>query len=458
MNITRENYRIIVVDDERSFMMLIVKILETEGYMVKGVTDPQEVLNTLESFSPNLIISDLKMPKIDGIKLLETVKKKNADIDFILITAFATVETAVSAIKMGASDYITKPLKSPEQVRIVVDKIFEKQNLIAENIHLKSELLKDMPPLELIFAGMKNIFDEIKSVAPIDSTIILYGETGTGKTLLAKVIHNLSGRKGPFVEINCAAIPENLLESELFGYEKGAFTGALSQKKGKFEIAQDGTIFLDEISEIPLSLQPKLLKVVQEKAFDRLGSVNTLKTNARIIAATNRNLKEMVTEKTFREDLYFRLNVFPIKLLSLRERKEHIPEIANFLAKKISARLGKNIIGISHDSMDRLVNYQWPGNVRELENIIERSIIINNGLEIDIPKRLIDDISILSKQKTDNADSEMSGFNGDIRSIEKKAIQDALRKTSGNRKMAAEILGISLRSLQYKIKDYGIKD
>lgn len=454
----RENFRILVVDDEKSFMMLLVKILETEGYTVKGVTDPEYALKTIESFMPNIVITDLKMPKMDGISLLETVKNKNADIDFILITAFATVETAVSAMKKGASDYITKPLTNPDQLRVVVEKIFEKQRLIAENTFLKSEILKDIPPLELVFAGIKNILDEIKSVAPLDSTVILYGETGTGKTLIAKIIHHMSGRKGPFVEINCAAIPENLLESELFGYEKGAFTGALSQKKGKFEIAHDGTIFLDEVSEMPLSLQPKLLKVVQEKTFDRLGSINNVKTNARIIAATNRDLKEMVAKKSFREDLYFRLNVFPIKISSLQERKEQIPEIVNYLVGKISIRVGKNIGAISEDTMSRLSNYPWPGNIRELENILERSIITSKGMEIIIPEHMIEDTSISNEQISKTLDLATPKYDGDMRTVEKIAIQNALKKTSGNRRKAADILGISLRALQYKIKEYDIKD
>lgn len=454
----RENFRILVVDDEKSFMMLLVKILQTEGYTVKGFTDPEDALKNIESFMPNIVISDLKMPKMDGIRLLESVKKKNADIDFVLITAFATIETAVSAIKKGASDYITKPLKDPDEVRIVVEKIFENKRLIEENTLLKSEMLKDIPPLEFVFAGIKDFFDEIKSVAPIDSTVILYGETGTGKSLIAKIIHHMSGRKGPFVEINCAAIPENLLESELFGYEKGAFTGALSQKKGRFEIAHDGTIFLDEISEMPLTLQPKLLKVVQEKTFDRLGSVNTVKTNARIIAATNRDLKEMVAGKRFREDLYFRLNVFPITIPPLRERKEHLPEIANYLVKKIASRVGKNVGNISQDAMSRLVNYPWPGNIRELENILERSIITSKGMEIVIPKHITEDISIPDEKLTENLDLETIEYDGDMRTVEKKAIQNALKKTSGNRRKAADILGISLRALQYKIKQYDITD
>ncbi len=451
-----ENLRILIVDDEKSFMMLLVKILEAEGYKVKGTTDPAEVLKSIDSFMPNIVITDLKMPKMDGIRLLELVKNKNSDIDFIIITAFATIETAVLAMKGGAADYITKPLSSPEQVRIVVSKIFEKQRLLSENSLLKSEILKDIPPLELVFAGIEDIMGEIKSVAPLDSTIILYGETGTGKTLIAKIIHHMSGRQGPFVEINCAAIPESLLESELFGYEKGAFTGASAQKKGKFEIANDGTIFLDEISEMPLSLQPKLLKVVQDRTFDRLGSVNTIKTNARIISATNRDLKEMAAEKKFREDLYFRLNVFPVRIPPLRERKEHIAEIVNYLVGKISARIGKAAGTISDKTMKGLIDYQWHGNIRELENILERSIIISKGKELSIHESLFQDMSDKDEETSSEAIPVDNKYDGDLKAIEKQAIQNALKKTAGNRKKAADILGISLRTLQYKIKDYDL--
>ncbi|MCX7914311.1 MAG: sigma-54 dependent transcriptional regulator [Thermodesulfovibrionales bacterium] len=448
----RENFRILIVEDDQSFLTLLTKILQAEGYTVKGFLDPQEALKNIESYGPNLIISDLKMPKLDGVTLLSMVKEKNKDIDFILITAFATIETAVSAMKEGASDYLTKPFQDPDQLRLIVRKIFEKQKLIEENILLKSELLKEMPPVELIFAGMDEIFQDIKSVAPLDTTVILYGETGTGKTLIAKIIHHLSSRKGPFIEVNCAAIPETLLESELFGYEKGAFTGAISQKKGKFEIANEGTIFLDEISEMSLSLQAKLLKVVQEKTFERLGSLSTLRTNARIISATNRDLKELVQKKMFREDLYYRLNVFPIYIPPLRTRKSHIPEIAEYLVNRISARLGKTKCNISKKTLERLINYSWPGNIRELENVLERSIITSKSTEIDIPEYiLIDNFSDLSL-------SDTFEISGNMKSIEKKAIVNALKKTSGNRRKAAEILGISLRALQYKIKEYNIKD
>lgn len=442
----KENFRILIVDDEKSFLLLLSKILEDAGYTVKGFTDPENAIKAVDSYSPNLVITDLKMPKMSGIQLMEEIKNRNSDIDFIMITAFATVDTAVSAMKKGASDYITKPLKDPEQLRIAVSKIYERQRLVDENKLLKSEAFHNMPPIEIVFSGMENILKEIKDVAPTDATVILYGETGTGKSLIAKIIHYMSGRTGPFVDINCAAIPENLLESELFGYEKGAFTGALSQKKGRFELAGDGTIFLDEVSEMSPVLQAKFLKVLQDRTFERLGSLNTIKTNARVIAATNRDLKALVEEKKFREDLYYRLNVFPINIPSLRDRKKHIPDIAGYLVKVISARLGKEAKTIPAEEMVRLAGYAWPGNIRELENVIERSVIISRGNQLILPD--------LEPAKAEISDTQK--MEGDLKTVEKIAIENALSKTNGNRKKAAEILGISLRSLQYKIKEYGL--
>jgi DNA-binding NtrC family response regulator len=401
-------------------------------------------LKIIDSFGPNLIISDLKMPKMDGISFMEEVRK-NRDIDFIMITAFATVETAVAAMKKGASDYITKPLKDPDQLRIAVAKVFDRQALVTENALLKEAFFEDVPPLDVIFAGMEDVLREVKGVASTDATVMLYGETGSGKTLIAKVLHRMSGRKGPFVNINCAAIPENLLESELFGYEKGAFTGALTQKKGKFELAHDGSILLDEVSEMSLTLQAKLLKVLHEKTFERLGSLNTLKTNARVIAATNRDLRQMVREGKFREDLYYRLNVFPISIPPLRERKQHLETIALYLAGVIARRLGKAPKVVPDESLAEMRGYHWPGNIRELENVIERAIIMS--------KRTALTLSALD-ERTEPA-VEQQG-NGDLKTVEQKAIQDALLQTNGNRKRAAEMLGISLRSLQYKIKEYGI--
>jgi DNA-binding NtrC family response regulator len=440
----KENFRVLIVDDEKSFLLLMTKILEDAGYSVKGVSDAHEALKIVGSFAPNLIISDLKMPRMDGIHFMEEARKVS-DADFILITAFATVETAVAAMKKGASDYITKPLKDPEQLRMAVERIFDRQSLITENILLKSALFGDIPSLEVVFAGMDRVLREVKDVASTDATVMLYGETGTGKTLVAKVLHVLSGRKGPFVDINCAAIPENLLESELFGHEKGAFTGALNQKKGKFELANDGTILLDEVSEMSMMLQAKLLKILQERTFERLGSLTTLKTNARVIAATNRDLKQMVGEGKFREDLYYRLNVFPIQIPPLRDRKSYLGEIASYLIKTISRRLGKETKVLPESVMKDLMAYQWPGNIRELENVIERAIIVAKGNELNITG--INEPCIPGQD-------DVAG--GDLKTIEKNAINNALSQTSGNRRKAAEILGISLRTLQYKIKEYGL--
>lgn len=442
----KENFRVIIVDDEKSFLLLLSKIVKDAGYTVKGFTDPEDALKAVDSYMPDLVITDLKMPKMDGIHLMEKIKNRKKDTDFIMITAFATVETAVSAMKKGASDYITKPLKDPEQLRIAVSRIYEKQKLSEENKLLKSNVFHDIPPIHIIFAGMEKTLKEINDVAPTDATIILYGETGTGKSLIARIIHNISGRKGLFVDINCAAIPENLLESELFGYEKGAFTGALSQKKGRLELAGDGTIFLDEVSEMSIALQAKFLKVLQDKTFERLGSLNTIKTNARIIAATNKDLKSLVEEKKFREDLYYRLNVFPIYIPPLRDRKKHIPDIANYLVKAISARIGKDAKIIPGDEIEKLINYSWPGNIRELENVIERSIIVSRGRYLALPALEPSRAEVVATQKLE----------GDLKTIEKTAIKEALSKTGGNRKKTAEILGISIRSLQYKIKEYGL--
>ncbi len=441
----KENFRILIVDDEKSFLLLMRKILEDEGYTVKGLTDPEEALTALDAFEPSLVISDLKMPKMDGIKFMDEVKRRR-QIDFIMITAFATVETAIEAMKKGAEDYITKPLKDPDQLRIAVAKVFDRQTLLDENALLKSALFADIPAFEIVFAGMENILRELKDVAPTDATVMLYGETGTGKTLVAKILHRLSGRKGPFVDINCAAIPENLLESELFGYEKGAFTGALSQKKGKFELANDGSILLDEVSEMSLTLQAKLLKVLQERTFERIGSLNTLKTSARIIAATNRNLKEMVKEGKFREDLFYRLNVFPVSIPPLRERGEHLEKITTYLISVIAQRFGREPKVIPAGVFQNMREYPWPGNIRELENVLERAIIVSKGTELHIPD--MGDISGSGRLKKSV---------GELKAIEKEAIRNALSQTGGNRTMAAKMLGISVRSLQYKIKEYEIK-
>ncbi len=442
----RDNFKILVVDDEKSFLLLLTRILKNEGYDVYSAGHPKDALELARTICPNLVITDLKMPDMDGITLMQEIKGYN-DTDFIVITAFATVDTAVEAMKKGALDYITKPLKNPDELRQAVNKVYERQRLETENSFLKASQMSDMPPYEVLFAGMEKTMTEVNDVATTNSTVMLFGETGTGKSLIAKFIHNISGRKGPFVDLNCAAIPESLLESELFGYERGAFTGATSQKKGKFEIADEGTIFLDEVSEMSLALQAKFLKILQDKTFQRLGSLTTLRTNARIIAATNRDLKAMVAERRFREDLYYRLNVFPIYIPPLRERKGHMLQITDFLLRHIALRLGKEVRPMDESSFKRILNYSWPGNVRELENVIERAIIVSKGNTVTIPP-LEGDTGVVDRNLSDDV--------GSMDEIEREAIKKALASVGGNRRQAAMKLGISLRSLQYKIKAYGL--
>jgi DNA-binding NtrC family response regulator len=442
---SNENFRILIVDDEESFLLLMARILSDEKYTVKALSSPIEALAAVETFSPDLVITDLRMPDMDGISFMEKTRKGH-DLDFIMITAFATVETAVEAMKKGAVDYIIKPLQNPDQLRIAVKKIFERQALVSENSLLKSVLVEGIPSLDMVFSGMEHVRKAVQDVASADTTVMLLGETGTGKTLIAKIIHRLSGRKGPFVDINCAAIPETLLESEMFGHEKGAFTGALSQKKGRFEIANEGTILLDEVSEMSPSLQAKFLRVLQEKTFERIGSSSPLTTNARIIAATNRDLKQMTAEGKFREDLFYRLNVFPIFVPPLRERAGHIGSLANCIAGIISGRLGRGLQVITQKTLAEMISYQWPGNIRELENVIERAIILSRGTELDIT---------IPGHESDSGASPYIGC--DLRSLEKEAIKNALSQSEGNRKRTAAVLGISLRSLQYKIREYGLK-
>ena len=441
----KKNFKILIVDDEEHFLLLLSNVLDEEGYSVKTAKNGGKALQILEQYTPDLILTDLRMPEIDGLRLMETVKARHPDIDFIFITAFATVESAVDAMRKGAIDYITKPLKNLAELRIIVSRVYEKGRLLQENIALKEEQIASLPPLDLIFSGIDRVYEEVRAVATADTTVILYGETGTGKTLVAKVIHMLSKRKGLFVTVNCAAIPDTLLESEFFGYEKGAFTGAASTKKGKVEIAHEGTIFLDEISEMTTSLQAKLLKVLQEKSFERLGGIESITTDARVITATNRDLTQLVREGRFREDLYYRLNVFPIQIPPLRERREIIPKIADYMMNKIARKLGRHSTGIAEDSMKHLISYPWPGNIRELENTIERAIILSKKdiLHIPLPEMDI---------KTDRFEDLT------IRNMEKKTIEAALKKVSGNRRRAAEMLGISLRALQYKIKEYNISE
>ncbi|HQD35612.1 MAG TPA: sigma-54 dependent transcriptional regulator [Thermodesulfovibrio thiophilus] len=431
-----QNARISIVEDDASFASFLKTILADEEYSVQIFNDPELALKEINKFSPHLVITDLKMPKMNGIKFIEKAKDILPDTEFIVITAFGTIPSAVEAMKKGAIDYITKPLSSPEEFLEAIKKILNKKSMIK----FSDNKTHDIPPFEILFAGIEEVYKMIKDVAKTDTTLILYGETGTGKSAIAKAIHQISNRKGAFVEINCASIPESLIESELFGYEKGAFSGAIKQKPGRIELAHDGTLFLDEIGELTPSIQAKFLRVLQDKSFERVGGLETIKTNARFITATNRDLKQMVKEGKFREDLYFRLNVFPIFIPPLRDRKHYIPKIAEYLVETISRKVGREDKKLNKNSLEILKTYSFPGNIRELENMLERAIILAKDDEIEI-----------------KVDSTLELEGNDLRAIEKKAIVDALKKTNGNKKKASELLRISLRTLYYKIKEYNLE-
>ncbi|PXF55397.1 MAG: sigma-54-dependent Fis family transcriptional regulator [Deltaproteobacteria bacterium] len=442
------NFRILVVDDERHLTALLGRILTQSGYQVKTASSGISAIGKIDDFSPNLVITDLKMPDINGLDLLRKVRSERPEIDFIILTAYATVENAVEAIKEGALDYLIKPLKDPDELRMAVSRVVERQNLVAVDTLWRNQLSEGLPPTDVLFAGMEEVWIEVQHVAGTDATILLQGESGTGKSLVAKAIHHLSGRKGPFVELNCAAIPETLIESELFGHEKGAFTGAVNAKRGKFELAQNGTMFLDEIGEMPLSAQAKFLRILQEKAFERVGGTTTLNTSARIIAATNQDLMAGIREKRFREDLYYRLNVFPINLPPLRNRLESVQVLTDYLVRSISMRVGKKVSEISKDTLRQIKSYEWPGNVRELHNVIERAIILSRDSRLTLPSLTTSPVEIAPGSATKRLRS--------LRDLEKEAIEETIRETDGHRRNAAKILGISIRTLQYKLKEYGL--
>jgi len=443
-----KNFRILVVDDERPTTILLSRILQEAGYSVKTALSGQEALGAVQRFSPNLVITDLRMPDISGLELLRRVKKDRPEVDFIILTAYATVENAVEAMKHGAIDYLIKPLKDPEELRVSVAKVVDRQRLVASELVQKEQLAEGLPSRQVLFAGMEDVWREVSLVASTDATVLIQGESGTGKSLVAKAIHHLSGRKGPFVQLNCAAIPENLIESELFGHERGAFTGAVKTKRGRFELANEGTIFLDEIGEMPLSAQAKLLRVLQDRTFERVGGTSTFSTNARVIAATNQDLRKLIAQRRFREDLYYRLNVFPITLPPLRQRSGAIEVLARYLVRNIAARVGKRVGELTPDVINRLEAYSWPGNVRELHNVLERAIILSDSGEIRLSS--FDAVEGGVLEKVTGTDTLK------LKELERQAIERALEKTGGHRRKAAELLGISLRTLQYKLKHYGL--
>lgn len=455
--------RILVVDDEESIREFLEIMLKKEGYEVTTAEDGERAKDLLSKKTFEMIISDLQMPKVTGIELLKHVRESYPDIVFMMITAFGTTETAVEAMKMGAYDYLTKPFKIDE-VRLNVNNALRSQSLEVENRNLKKELKQEYSFQNLVGNSepMHRVFDMIKRVSGTPSNVLITGESGTGKEVIAKAIHyNGPLKDKPFVSINCGAIPEALMESEMFGHKKGSFTGAVVDKAGMFEVADGGTLFLDEIGELPLTIQVKLLRAIQERIIRRVGGTEDIKVEVRIIAATNRDLEDMVEKGTFRQDLFYRLNVINIKSPPLRDRREDIPLLATHFLKKYNDKLGRSVQSISTEAMDVLVRYDFPGNVRELENIIERTVALEGGATI-LPESLppIVPTGVGSKKMASTSDIQVNEDGIDLEKImgqiEKELLIKAIHAASGVKKRAAKLLNISFRSMRYRVEKYNL--
>jgi DNA-binding NtrC family response regulator len=438
---------VLIVEDDALMRSFLSTVLQEDGYRIVEAADGREGLRKLEGADFDLVITDLRMPGLSGLDLLKQTRKEKPEPRWIIITAYGSISSAVEAMKAGAADYLTKPFRDPEELRHVVRRVLREAETEQRISLLSEELGKQFPPVEMIFMGesMKAIQQMVQEVAPTTASVLISGASGTGKELVARVIHQLSPRKDkPFVAVHCAALSESLLESELFGHERGAFTGAVSTRKGRFELADGGTIFLDEVGEVSPAVQVKLLRVLQERELERVGGARSIPVDLRIISATNKDLKVEEAAGRFREDLYYRLNVFPLHLPSLTERREAIVPLTEFFADKFSRTLSKKISGIAPEAQSLLLQYPWPGNIRELQNVIERAVILAGGqieprhLNLEFP-----------------AESPPAG-EGLLQTSEREIIRKVLVEVGGNRRQAAEKLGISLRTLQYRIKEYGL--
>jgi DNA-binding NtrC family response regulator len=459
-----KNAKILIAEDNQLSRENLAEILTMSGYDVRAVENGKHAMDALVQDKYDLIITDLKMPEADGLELLKFTKDMNPDNVVIMITGYGTVNTAVDAMKLGAFDYIVKPIKD-DLVKLTVLRALSYVKLKEENITLKDQLHDkyDFGKMVGYSDCMKKIFDTIEKVSASDSTILITGESGTGKELVARAIHFNSGRKHqPLVTVNCGAIPEELLESELFGHEKGAFTGAIRTRIGRFELAQGGTIFLDEIGDMSPALQVKMLRVIQEKEFERIGGVKTIQVDVRIIAATNQNLEKAVLEKKFREDLFYRINVIPIHLPPLRERGQDIAILANHFLRKFDKLKKKNLSHFSQDTLGYLIRYLWPGNVRELENLVEMLVVMKEEGEIevsDLPPKLLN-----SKAHEPFAPCHISlpvnglNFNEMVSQFEKDLLLQALRKSSGVKNRAAKLLNLNRTTLVEKLKRFNLTE
>jgi len=448
---------ILLVEDRASLAEMLTQVLRLAGYSLIVAKDGSEGIAVLHQEKIDLVVTDLKLPRKNGMEVLQAAKEKNAMMPVIMMTAYGNIETAVQAVKAGAYDFIAKPFE-PDHLLLQINRALERQRLLTENLILKGE--GRLPKIIGKSHAMVRVMEQVQKVASGNTTVLIQGESGTGKDLFAQSIHLLSPRRDkPFVPINCAAIPHELLESELFGHERGAFTGAIGQKAGRFELADKGTLFLDEIGDMDLSLQAKLLRVLEDGALMRVGGVNTVKINVRVVAATHRNISQMIQEKAFREDLFYRLSVFPLLIPPLRERTEDIPAIVDHFLDRYSKEMNKGSKVMSQEAISLLVRHPWIGNIRELQNCVERAVILSDGVTIlpehlgimsrGEPAILLEDIPL---EGTLQAVSEAASSH-----IETKMIRKILKQTGGNKTRAAEILQVSYKTLLTKIKLYGIE-
>ncbi|MCD4655051.1 sigma-54 dependent transcriptional regulator [bacterium] len=455
--------KILIVDDEQSMCDFLSILLEGEGYSVQSTCNPKSAVSLIEQGCEiDMVITDLKMPEMDGIELLEAVKNIDNDILIIMITAFATTENAINAMKKGAFDYLTKPFKVDE-IKIIVKKAFDSRDLRIENTLLRTQVQSQTKFDDIIGVSeeIQRVFHTIRRVANLTSAILLTGESGTGKELVARAIHKLSYRHDKsFVTVNCGALPENLLESELFGHVRGAFTGAIQNKEGLFEVADGGTFLLDEVAEMTPAIQVKLLRVLNDKKFKRVGGTRDISVDVRILSATNQDLEQLIARREFRQDLFYRLNVIPLHLPALRERTVDIPLLLDHFIEKSSKACSRKKLDIDEEAIQCLTNYRWPGNIRELENVIERCVALENSDTItahSLPAHVRDRgesmVMLMSDIPQEGLDLEQI-----IGEYEKAILVKALKRTNGIKKEAAELLKITFRSLRYRIKKYGLED
>jgi DNA-binding NtrC family response regulator len=442
--------RILIVDDEANARAALSEILREEGYATETAADGFKALGKLEEFQPDVVLTDLKMPGLDGIGFMEKAQASSSDATFVVMTAFGSISSAVEAVKKGAYNYLTKPLDFGA-LTVVVERAVERSRLRQENGRLRDKLRERNPYGHVIGAhpSMVRLLRLVEQVATSRASVLIQGETGTGKELIAEMIHRASPRaKAPLVRLNCAALSESLLESELFGHEKGSFTGAVGRREGRFELAAGGTVFLDEVSEIPLATQVKILRFLQERSFERVGGNETLKVDVRILAASNRDLKQRIAEGLFREDLYYRLNVVTLEIPPLRERVSDVPELALFFLRRYAQENGKRIEGFSEEALRALAGHAWPGNVRELENAIERAVVLCDGARVEarhLPASIHDAAPAAGPPPIPGTT---------IYDLERYAILRTLEACKGSTSKAATILGISPRKIQYKLHEY----